>query len=432
MFSGIIITLLVIYIFFLLTFPVPQDENVNHVRIEVNQLHNEIERILEHEQIIDSFPESLFAYAVFDIHGRNLGSTILKYQDDMDVRLLSTIKEYTAPLIVDRTQVGTLVVDYQPQLRLNTSFLYIFPIIVLFAAMLVLLISHLRFIQNDIIHPINELHDAIGRMVNGDLSAPVAYDYDGEMGEFCHDFELMRDELRDATERERLHKEKERLLFASLSHDLKTPLSSISGYAESIKYGVVKEPADIQHHVDTILKKTKVLTDSVEDILAHIQTQMHEMSIKKEELYSAPLFEKFLADAAYDAQTKGLSLDIIGEIPNVLIAVDQMRIKQVIENIIGNALKYTAKGGRITVSIRKKASSLHFIIEDTGCGIKPEDVPLVFEPFFRGEKSRDPNVSGSGLGLSITKYIVEQHGGKIACESNLGEGTRLEFSIPVL
>ena len=432
MFSGIVTAFIAIYIFMLLAFPLFTDKEENLVRIETSQLQREIERIISHGWIIEQLPESPQTYAVFDIHGKNLGSTIPKYREDINVRLLSSIKEYTSPLIVDGTQVGTLVIDYEPQLRWESALLYSLPVFALCLAVFLLLARHWRFINVDILRPINELHDVVGRMVNGDLTVSVSYDYEGEMGAFCHDFEAMRDELRDAAQRERIHKDKERLLFASLSHDLKTPLSSIFGYAESIKYGVVKEQHDIERYVDTILTKTRTLTNSVEDILAHIQTQMHEMSIKKEEHYSGSLFEKLLSDAANDATAKGLVLDISGEIPNVLIEVDPMRIEQVIQNIIGNALKYTEKGGSITVSAKKESGALHFIIEDTGCGIKPEDVPFVFEPFFRGEKSRDPNISGSGLGLSIAKYVIVQHGGNISCESIPGEGTRIEFTIPLL
>lgn len=395
----------------------------------MSEWHTEIENLFADGLVSEALPESPFAYAIFDISGENLGSTISKYQEDIDVRLLTTLNEYTAPLIVNGTQVGTLVVDDQPGAEWAAAFSRSLPLFVLCGAIFVLLALHVRFIKNDIIRPIDELHVVVDRMVKGDLNVSVSYDYDGEMGAFCHDFEAMRDALRDAAERERMHKEKERLLFASLSHDLKTPLSSISGYAESIKYGVAKDKAEVDRYIDIILKKTNSLTSSIEDILTHVQTQMHKMTIKKEEVYAAPLFGKLLAEAADDASAKGLTLRMQGDIPNVLIAVDSMRIEQVIQNIIGNSLKYTEPGGRIAVSVKQMQSALQFAIEDTGCGIRPEDVPFVFEPFFRGEKSRDPNISGSGLGLSIAKYIVEQHDGKITCESVLGEGTRIEFSI---
>ncbi|MCL1852823.1 MAG: ATP-binding protein [Peptococcaceae bacterium] len=118
--------------------------------------------------------------------------------------------------------------------------------------------------------------------------------------------------------------------------------------------------------------------------------------------------------------------------PGVQAVKDLDLVIDVIQNIVGNALKYTERGGCITVMAEKRLAALHFAIEDTGCGIKPEDVPFVFEPFFRGDKSRDPNISGSGLGLSIAKYIVEQHDGQIACESTLGEGTRITLSLSVM
>ena len=427
------ILLIIIYaIILLLTAPKFTDSGFNETRIEVSKLQAKVEERMAGDHTTVVLPGSSYKYAVFDISGRNLGSTIPKYQEDIDVRLFSTMKEYTAPLIVDGTQVGTLVLDYDPGMSFGSIILKLAPLLILCSAIIFLLILHLRFIKTDIIRPVDELHDVVGKMLKGDLDVSVSYDYDGEMGEFCHDFETMRDELKDASERERIYKEKERLLFASLSHDLKTPLSSISGYAESIKYGVVKDKNDVDNYLDIILKKTHALTDSIEDILVHVQTQMHEMSINKEEIYSEPFFTKLLAGESEDALTMGLDLNIKGDIPNVLMQIDPMRMEQVIQNIIGNSIKYTKSGGEINVEVKKEKNALRFIIEDNGCGIHPEDVPLVFEPFFRGEKSRDPNISGSGLGLSIAKYIIEQHGGEIACESVLGEGTKIVFTVSLL
>jgi signal transduction histidine kinase len=421
--TGLMTAALALYTVYLLL--TPRSEDSRAARVEAHALQNEVEECFGQP----AWPESVFAYAVFDLSGNLLVSTIPAYQSNIDVRLLSAVREYTAPLIVNGAQAGTLVAALPDQLQWSAAFERIIPAFALFIALLVLLARHFWFVKKDIIRPLDELHDVVGRMVKGDLSVSVSYDYDGEMGTFCHDFEAMRDELRDASQRERSHQEKERLLFASLSHDLKTPLSSISGYAESIRYGVVQEQADIERYTDIILRKTKDLTHSIEDILTHVQTQMHEMSIHKEEVYARPFFEKLLTGAALDVRAKGLSLESHNEIPNTLVLIDPARIAQVFENIIGNAVKYTASGGRITVSVDAGKEELLFSIEDTGCGIRPEDVPFVFEPFFRGEKSRNPNTSGSGLGLSIAKYIVEQHGGRITCESVMGEGTKFEFSI---
>lgn len=427
-----------LYMVALLLFPFGQESRAA-ARIAAHALQNELEGRLADGQsggLADgqadgqaAWPKSDFAYAVYDLRGHILASTFPEYQRDIDVRLLSTAREYTAPLIVNGELAGILIADIPENPPWSAALLRGTPAMILCAAILVLLARHWWFVKTDIIRPLDELHGVVGRMVEGDLGVPVSYHYDGEMGTFCHDFETMRVELLDAAERERRHQEKERLLFASLSHDLKTPLSSISGYAESIRYGVVKGPADIERYSDIILRKTKDLTHSIEDILTHVQAQMHEMSVKKEELYARPFFDKLLADATGDAAAHGLTLESHAEIPNPLISVDPMRIAQVFQNIIGNAVKYTASGGRILVTAEAGKDEMRFSIEDSGCGIRPEDAPFIFEPFFRSEKSRNPNVSGSGLGLSIAKYIVERHGGQITCESVAGEGTKIAFSI---
>ena len=422
---GLLTAVSVLYMVWLIVGLLPQNEA--QMRLETHALQNELERRLAAGQDIAPLPPSNLPYAVFDLRGRLLGSTMPQYKEDTDIRLLGR----TVPLIAGGEQVGILTAEVPDSPRWGRVLLYAAPPLFVFAVTIILFIRHGRFVRGDILRPLEELHTVVDRMVGGDLSVPVSYDYEGEIGTFCHDFEKMRDELRDAGERERIHKEKERLLFASLSHDLKTPLSSISGYAEGIRYGVAKEREDIERYTDMILKKAKELTRSIEDILTHVQTQMHEMSIRKEELYSKPLFEKLFSEAADAAAAKGIVWNQTGEVPNRLISADPARIAQVVQNIAGNAVKYTAPGGCITVSAEADAGFIHVWIEDTGCGVKPEDLPFVFEPFFRGEKSRDPNVSGSGLGLSIARYIVEQHGGTITCESVLGEGTRISFSVLV-
>lgn len=423
--AGTLVILAIVYIIIMFAVLLPQSEDMSEERIAAHELQGEIERLWG----LSTLPDSDYHYAVFDLSGHNLGSTLPSYKNDINIRLLSTAKEYTAPLIVNGTQVGVLIVDIPSPPMWKASLWLSLPAIVLCAALLVLLARQAWFVRSDIIRPLDELHGVVEQMVKGDLSVSVSYDYDGEIGTFCHDFEAMRDELRDAAEREKAYQEKERLLFASLSHDLKTPLSSISGYAESVRYGVVKDPADIERYMDTILSKVKSLTASIEDILTHVQTQMRQMSMEKEGIYSGPFFTKLFADAAQDAYAKGRTLVIEGEIPNRLITLDPARITQVVQNIVGNSLKYTQPGGIITVSVGLDQKAMILSIEDTDCGIKPEDVPFVFEPFFRGDKARNPNISGSGLGLSIAKYIVEQHGGMITCESVLGEGTRVALSI---
>ena len=405
----------------------PQDAEGGSYRIAAHALQNELEeRLVNGSQ---SWPDNELLYAVFDLRGYIIVSTMPQYQSGIDIRLLDTIPEYTTPLIVDGAQVGILAVDFPAKPRWGDDLRRGIPALALCALLIGLLKRHFGFIHTDIINPLNQLHGVVERMVRGDLSVSVSYDYDGEMGAFCHDFEAMREQLRDANQRERCHQEKERLLFASLSHDLKTPLASISGYAECIRYGVVREKADIERYADIIVRKVNDLNRAIEDILTHIQAQMHEMSINKEELYSRPLFEKLLADFNADAAAKDLQLNLNGEVPNVILLADPARIAQAMQNIVGNACKYTARGGCITVSVISVEKVLRVSVTDTGQGIPQEDLQLVFEPFFRGEKSRDPNISGSGLGLSIAKYIIERHEGRITCESTVGQGTTIEFSI---
>ncbi len=283
-------------------------------------------------------------------------------------------------------------------------------------------------IKKDIFEPIGELHSSTCDILYGKLDKPVRYDYDGEIGTLCHDFELMRTELSDGRRREKELKDNEKILMASISHDLKTPLATVQGYLESICLGVVSDKRDIRRYCENALNKILLLDSMTKDILEHSKAELHQLSIDKKEVYSEEFFKELSILLSFDAKSRGLSLTV-GEIPNVIISLDQTRIAQVLENLVGNSIKYGEKGGRIKLSFSQDGEFFFVAVKDNGQGISPEDLPFIFDRFFRGDKSRTQNVPGSGLGLSIVKYIVEQHGGTIECDSVPGVGTEMRFSL---
>ena len=182
------------------------------------------------------------------------------------------------------------------------------------------------------------------------------------------------------------------------------------------------------------LTKVKVLNKLTEDILEHSKAQMNQLQMQKREFYADAFFKELLEEYRQEALSQEYQLTY--ELPpKVLILIDPDRIAQVVQNIVSNAVKYRKDRCEIQVSfeiMEQEKRILVISISDNGTGIEAADIPFVFDLFYRGNKARTQNVPGSGIGLNISKYIVEQHGGTMECDSVVGVGTTISFSIPIL
>jgi signal transduction histidine kinase len=243
----------------------------------------------------------------------------------------------------------------------------------------------------------------------------------------------MREELEESSSRETQLREKIYVMYASISHDLKTPLATMDGYLEGILYDVVQEPKDIKEYVNRILEKSCVLNKMIDDILEHSKAELNQLSIVKQEVYARDYFEHLLGRYQSEVQQRGLRLSY--QLPeNVIILLDTNRIAEVFENLIGNSIKYGGESVELEVTFDLQLDTEQILltyIKDNGPGIDEEDLPFIFDMFYRGNRARTQDIPGSGLGLHISKYIIEQHGGRIECDSIIGIGTTMAFSLPL-
>lgn len=383
-------------------------------------------------------------YALFDANGRVLDSTLSLYHrgEKADLHTLSGVNgikndggtiTFISPIMRHYTLRGLLLVtanqaDYRAW---NASWLIVMALAFLLGAgILLLLYRTLRLVKNDLFAPLSLLHDSTRRMLQGDLDTRLLYDDSGEIGSLCHDFEAMRDELSVAFRRENDLLNADRLLYACVSHDLKTPLAAISGYAEEIRDGIASTPERINELSGLMLKKVRLLTKLIDDILEETKAQLGELSIVLEETYARAFFEDICGDLSLDAARSGVALSV-GKIPDILVTVDRKRITQVMQNLVSNSIKYRKRDCRIAIRFKVEASEFIVSVKDNGRGIAASDLPFIFDRFYRGDAARTQNIPGSGLGLCITKDIVERHGGRIECDSVLGIGTEMCFSLPV-
>ena len=312
---------------------------------------------------------------------------------------------------------------------INYKLIYGFISFCIFGLIIFIVYKIYSIISKDILKPIKSIHKSAREILKGNYLEYVNYDYHGEIGEFSHDFEVMRDSLVVAREKEENIKRAEKELLACISHDLKTPIANISGYCEGIIDGVVKEEKDIKRYIGIILKKSRVLNKLLDDILELSKAEINQMTINKKEVYSKEFFEELLEEVSMDVAASGKQFILKTEIPNIIINLDEEKITQVINNIISNAVKYTNDDGIIAMSLKRLTDGLEIICEDNGIGIGQEELKLVFNKFYRSDKRRNQNIPGSGLGLSIAKYIVEMHNGNIELFSEKNIGTKVIIKI---
>ena len=411
--------------------------NERQLRIDLNHIVSTLE---ESESGIDQrtlFPSIPFFFVSTDrsvIYQQDTGYEI---GDTVDLHLLGSTNKviYQVPILKQGIQIGTLVVNAN-QVHYPIEKKPVLIVLLIIISVLILgvyvLTAMFRMIKKDVIYPLTQIHMTTNAMSEGNFEVAVTYDFEGEIGLLCHDFEKMREELLNSHKREQRLKEDEKILLASISHDLKTPLSSITGHVEGILLDVVTDEVEIKRYAQIIMNKASVLNVMIDDIMKHTKSELYQLSIELKETYTGVFFEEVVKELSDDAKQKGFDVKC-NKIPNVILQMDKIRISEVLHNLLANSMKYGKKDGCITLIfqlLEGKEKQFHITFKDDGYGIAASDLPFVFDKFFRGDKSRTQNIPGSGLGLSISKYIIEKHGGKIECDSILDYGTEINFFIP--
>lgn len=236
--------------------------------------------------------------------------------------------------------------------------------------------------------------------------------------------------LQDITEQQKLENMR-REFVANVSHELKTPLTSIKSYTETLQDGALEDRETTERFLTVINSEADRMTRLVKDLLQLSRLDNQQMQWNMCKIDFAALVRTCVEKMQLEASGKAHVLEsfVIGEIPE--IHADPDRVEQVIINLLSNAIKYTPKGGKITVYIGKLYSEVYMKVSDTGIGIPKEDLPRIFERFYRVDKARSREMGGTGLGLAIAKEIVEAHGGTLTINSELGKGTELIVKLPV-
>lgn len=317
---------------------------------------------------------------------------------------------YGAAISVKNNLVGTLVVAPNNLHNSNTpasEFLeFVNQAIIssaVIADLIALILGSVLFLQ--IIKPIRQLKKAATAIASGDLEQRVVIRSRDELGELGLTFNQMAESLANA-ETQRRH------LVADVAHELRTPLAAIQGTLEGMQDGIL--PLD-KEQVTALHSETMLLNRLVEDLKLLSLAEAGQLKLERQETEPGILFRQIVERVKPQADQKNirLELDLKPDIP--VVWIDSDRITQVLNNLIGNALRYTPDGGTIKVqgSINPSTGSIEVSVTDTGQGIASDNLPFIFDRFYRADKSRTRSSGGSGLGLAIVKQLVEAHGGNV-------------------
>ncbi|MBI5567790.1 MAG: HAMP domain-containing histidine kinase [Chloroflexi bacterium] len=265
--------------------------------------------------------------------------------------------------------------------------------------------------------PLGDVMDAADKVAEGDYAVRVEERGPRELRKLARSFNTM-------TVRLHANDEQRRALLADVTHELRTPLTVIQGNLEGMLDGIY--PPD-QVHLESTLEETRVLSRLIDDLRTLSLAESGALKLQREPVELRDLINETLAvfQAAADHAGVQLSADVQVDVPQ--IEVDPLRVRQVLSNLIANALRYTSQGGQIQVrAIVEQADRITVIVSDTGRGIAPEDLPHIFDRFYKSSDSR-----GTGLGLAIARNLVAAHGGDISAHSTLGHGTTITFILPL-
>jgi signal transduction histidine kinase len=269
--------------------------------------------------------------------------------------------------------------------------------------------------------PIGVLAAVARRLGRGDLSQRVRLQGEGEIASLAEAFNSMAGDLEYA---EQLR----RNMVADVAHELRTPLSNIQGYLEAIRDGMVEPDAAA---IRSLNEETSLLSRLVNELQELSLAEAGELKLVYQAEDIANLVKEAVApwQPQLTAREISLSFELPDDLP--LVNIDWQRINEVLHNILENAVAHTHKGGTIRITASHKGKWVEASVSDTGEGIPAEDLPHIFERFYRVDKSRARATGGSGLGLTIAKRLIEAHGGTIVVQSKLGEGSRFSFTVPV-
>lgn len=302
----------------------------------------------------------------------------------------------------------------------------------LFSAFIILIFTALAvglWIYRSIATPLVKLKKATQNIKEGNLDFVLDVEGEDEFSELCQDFEEMRRRLKESAEEKVLLDKENKELISNISHDLKTPITAVKGYVEGIMDGVADTKEKMDRYVRTIYNKTNEMDHLINELTFYSKIDTNRIPYTFSKLNVDDYFSDCAEEIGLELETRGIELFYANYVDkNVLVIADGEQIRRVIHNLIGNAIKYMDKSkGIIQIRVKDVGDFIQVEVEDNGKGIASKDLAYIFDRFYRTDVSRNSSKGGSGIGLSIVKKILEDHGGKVWATSREEIGTIMYF-----
>lgn len=301
-----------------------------------------------------------------------------------------------------------------------------------FTALVILIFTSVSiglWIYRSVAAPLVKLRKATQNIKEGNLDFVLEVDGTDEFAELCRDFEEMRRRLKESAEEKVLLDKENKELISNISHDLKTPITAVKGYVEGIMDGVADTPEKMDRYVRTIYNKTNEMDHLINELTFYSKIDTNRIPYTFSKLNVDDYFSDCEEEVGLELETRGIQLYYANYVEkDVLVIADGEQIRRVIHNIISNAIKYMDKTkGVIQIRVKDVGDFIQVEIEDNGKGIASKDLTYIFDRFYRTDVSRNSSKGGSGIGLSIVRKILEDHGGKVWATSREGIGTIMYF-----
>ena len=418
----------------------------NNIRLLISEQKNEIENGI--------YKKGNYPYIVFDLSGKVIYSEqpfLYKAGDSVNVQEMLQYDKSFAQSYKDTVKESFVL---QNNGETNGFAVFLIPeseafknsnkekAIGIFAPIfcgvflsIIIIIIKAIYCKKRIFTPIREISTSAKAIIEGNYDLEVIRTYwrtvdENEVGDLIYAFELMRDELKSKQIKEEMLKKSQQELISCISHDLKTPISTIKAYSEGLRDNIAKNPEQEADFVKIIINKTDLLISMISELLEYSNAQLNQLDINREEIYFLDYFNSLMNEIKVVAQQNCIDFSFEQNMSDMIVNIDRRRITEVMYNLVENSIKYRGnKKGKITVIVEHQDKYVLVRVKDNGIGISPDDIPYVFDKFYRAEKSRSTSIPGSGLGLSICKYIINAHNGEIYCKSGNNNGCEIGFTL---
>ena len=361
-------------------------------------------------------------YVIADLDGRVVADSM---GDLMGEQINTALSKPFGAFLIEKKPVLAYIVPLENynlttiESQFNASVNRSLLIAIALAGMVGLFLTY--FLSRSILRPVDKLITAARAMEKGDLNQRVSVRSRGELGELANAFNAMAEGL---TRLEQLRQN----MVTDVAHELRTPLSNVSGYLEALRDGVVEPTPET---IASIYEEAMLLNRLVDDLQELAMAEAGQLNLVFQPVDIQEVIEKAVGSLKSQAMDK--EVDLVADLPDELplVETDAERLGQVLRNLLKNAIVNTPPGGEITIQARTVDAQVEVSVQDNGMGISAEHLPYVFERFYRADQSRARTTGGAGLGLAIVKQLVEAQGGQVAIDSQVNAGTRVTFTSPI-